>query len=89
MEFRPVFRPVRLKKYSIICLQDVHIQRLQGSYIKAEWGYNIYFSCLNNSSRGVMVLLNNNFEHKVERVNSDVNCNYIILDLNIDGKKSL
>ena len=84
-----VFRPVTLKKYSIICLQDVHIQRLQGSYIKAEWGYNIYFSCLNNSSRGVMVLLNNNFEHKVERVNSDVNCNYIILDQNIDGKKSL
>ena len=35
---RAVFRHVRLKKYNIICLQDVHIQRLQESYIKAEWG---------------------------------------------------
>ena len=84
---RAVFRHVRLKKYNIICLQDVHIQRLQESYIKAEWGYNIYFSCFNNSSRGVMILLNNNFEHKVERVNSDVNGNYIILDINIEGQK--
>ena len=84
---RAVFRLVRLKKYNIICLQDVHIQRLQESYIKAEWGYNIYFSCFNNNSRGVMILLNNNFEHKVERVNSDVNGNYIILDINIERQK--
>ena len=84
---RAVFRHVSLKKYNIICLQDVHIQRLQESYIKAEWGYYIYFSCFNNSSRGVMVLLNNNFKHKVERVNSDVNGNYIILDINIEGQK--
>ena len=82
-----VFRHVRLKKYNIICLQDLHIQRLQESYIKAEWGYNIYFSCFNNSSRGVMILLNNNFEHKVEFVNSDVKGNYIILDINIEGQK--
>ena len=75
---------MRLKKYNIICLQDVHIQRPQESYIKIELGYNIYFSCFNNSSRGVMVLLNNNFEHKVERGNSDVNGNYIILDINIE-----
>lgn len=84
---RSVFRHIRLKKYNIICLQDVHIQKLQESYIKSEWGYNIYFSCFNNSSRGVMVLLNNNFEHEVERVYSDINGNYIILDINIEGKK--
>ena len=78
---------MRLKKYNIICLQDVHIQRLQESYIKTEWGYNIYFSCFNNSSRGVTILLLNNFEHKVERVNSDVNGNYIILETNIEGQK--
>ena len=34
-----------------------------------------------------MVLLNTNFEHKVERVSSDVNGNYIILDINIEGEK--
>ena len=32
-----------------------------------------------------MILLNNNFEHKVENVISDVNGNYLILDINIEG----
>ena len=69
---RAVFRHVRSKKYNIVCLQDTHIQSQQESFIKAEWGNDdVYFSCYNSSSRGVMILLNNNFEHKVEKVNSD------------------
>ena len=50
-------------------------------------GIRCIFSCYNSSSRGVLILLNNNFEHKVEKVKSDPNGNYIILDINIDGKK--
>ena len=34
-----------------------------------------------------MTLLNNNFEYKVEKVISDINGNYIIFDINIEGKK--
>ena len=84
---RAVFRHVRMKKYNIVCLQDTHIQSQQESFIKAEWGNDdAYFSCYNSSSRGVMILLNNNFEHKVEQVNSDPNGNYLILDLKIDDK---
>ena len=30
-----------------------------------------------------MILMNNNFEYKVERVKTDKNGNYIILDVNI------
>ena len=84
---RALFRHVRAKKYNIVCLQDVHIQSQQESYVKAEWGNDAYFSCFNSSSRGVLILLNNNFEYKVEKINSDVNGNYIILDINIEGKK--
>ena len=83
---RALFRHVRAKKYNIVCLQDVHIQSQQESYVKAEWGNDAYFSCFNSSSRGVYILLNNNFEYKVEKINSDVNGNYIILDINIEGK---
>ena len=54
--------------------------------MKAGWGYHAYFSSFNSSSRGVMILLNNNFEHKVEKVISDVNGNYLILDINIEGR---
>ena len=84
---RAVFRHVRAKKYNIVCLQDVHIQSQQESYIKAEWGGDAYFSSFNSSSRGVMILINNNFEYKVEKVISDINGNYVILDINIEGKK--
>ena len=84
---RALFRHVRAKKYNIVCLQDVHIQSQQESYVKAEWGNDAYFSCFNSSSRGVLILLNNYFEYKVEKINSDVNGNYIILDINIEGKK--
>lgn len=83
---RAMFRHVRMKKYNIACLQDVHIQSQQEPHVKAEWGYDAYFSSFNSSSRGVMILLNNNFEHKVEKVISDVNGNYLILDINIEGR---
>ena len=36
---------------------------------------------------GVMILMNNNFEYKVERVKTDKNGNYIILDIIIQGKR--
>ena len=37
-------------------------------------------------SRGVLILLNNNFEQKVKKVKTDKNSNYIILDIEIQGK---
>ena len=54
--------------------------------MKVEWGYDGYFSSVNSSSRGVRILLNNNFEHKVEKVIFDVNGNYLLLDINIEGR---
>ena len=79
-----LFQYVRAKKCNIICLQDVHINDNLESFIKAEWGYDIFFSSYTTMSRGVMILLNNNFEQKVK---TDKNGNYIILDIEIPGKK--
>ena len=59
---------LELKKYNIICLQDVHVNQKLESFIKAERGYDIYFSSYTNMSRGVMVLMNNNFEQKMKRI---------------------
>ena len=33
------------------------------SYVKNEWGYSIFMSGLTNNKRGVMILLNNIFQH--------------------------
>lgn len=84
---RGLFRHVRSKGYNIICLQDVHITSSLESYITAEWGFKVYLSSFTSASRGVMVLLNNNFEHKVERVKIDQNGNFIVLDIIIQEKR--
>ena len=39
---RDLFQYIRSKKYNIACLQDVHTHRKMYSYVKSEWGYNIY-----------------------------------------------
>lgn len=84
---RDLFHYVRNKTYNIICLEDVHVNEKLEPFIKAEWGYDIYFSSYTTMSRGVMVLLNNNFEQKVKRIKTDKNGNYIILDMVIEDKE--
>lgn len=84
---RDLFQYIRAKKYNIACLQDVHINEKMESFIRAEWGYDIYFSSYTTMSRGVMILINNNFEQTVKRVKTDKNGNFIILDMIIQGKE--
>ena len=84
---RDLFQYFRVKNYNIICLQDVHINNNLESFIKAEWEYDAYFSSYTNMSRGVMVLINNNFEQTVKNIRTDKNGNYIILDTEIQGKE--
>ena len=40
-----------------------------------------------SNRRGVMILLNNNFDQQVENIKTDPNGNYIILNMTIQGKK--
>ena len=84
---RDLFQYFRVKNFNIICLQDVHINNNLESFIRAEWGYDAYFSSYTNMSRGVMVLINNNFEQTVKNIRTDKNGNYIILDMEIQGKE--
>ena len=70
---RDLFQYIRSKKYNIACLQDVHIDNNMFSHVKAEWGYNLVLSakpCI-NASRGVMILINNNFPCDIEQIFTD------------------
>ena len=84
---RDLFQYVRSKQYNIICLQDIHVNKNLESFIKAEWGYEAYFSSYTTNSRGVMTLINNNFEQKVKRIKTDENGNFMILDMVIEDKE--
>ena len=50
-------------------------------------GYNAYFSSYSTSSRGVMTLINNNFEQKIEQVKADKNGNYLLINITIQDRK--
>ena len=67
---RYLFQYVRSRKFNIVCLQDTHVNPKLDSFIKAEWGFDAYFSSYTTNSRGVMILINNNFVQKVNRVKS-------------------
>ena len=75
---RDLFQYVRSKQYNIICLQDTHVNKNLESFIKAEWGYEAYLSSYTTNSRGVMTLINNNFEQKVKTIKTDENGNFMI-----------
>ena len=86
---RDLFQYIRSKKYNIACLQDVHIDRNMYSYVKAEWGYNIILSAKEgtNASRGVMILINNNFSCDVGQIITDPDGNFVIMELKVLDKK--
>ena len=84
---RDVFHYLRKKKYDIICLQDVHLEEKMELYVKSEWGFRLYMSPYKRNSRGVVVLINNTFEHEIGRIKKDPNGNFIIIELTILGKK--
>ena len=76
-----IFHNVRKKKYNIVCLQDVHINRNLEPFVKAD------FSSYTTNSRGCMILMNNNFEQKENRIKTDKHDYYIILDMTLQGKQ--
>ena len=71
---RDVFHYVRHKKYDIICLQDVHLEKSMETYIQREWGYDIHMSPFLSNRRGVFTLINNTFEYNAGIVKKDPNC---------------
>ena len=73
------------KKFNKACLQDVHIDRNMYSYVKAKWGYNIILSAKEgiNASRGVRILINNNFFCDIGRFSTDPDGNFVIVELKL------
>ena len=78
---------LRQKKYSVYFLQDTHFSSKIEQQIRAEWGYECIFSSNNSRSRGVAILLNNNFDFKIEKTIKDSQGNYIILVMKTMGKQ--
>ena len=86
---RDVFQYLRQKKYSIYCLQDSHFNPKLEKYVEAVWGYKCLFSSFKSNSRGVAVLLANNFDFKINHVTHDKNGNFLIVQFTTMEKQIL
>ena len=67
-------------KASIVCLQDTHLTNKDLNSVKRIW-HECYVHGTKPNSRGVAILLNNNFEYHVHETNKDMEGNYIQLIL--------
>lgn len=83
---RDVFNYLRAMRGNIYCLQDTHLKESESDMIRAQWGYTCFLSGQRSDARGTAVLMNNNFEFKVQEFLPSVDGNSIILRLSIGDK---
>ena len=84
---KDVLNYLKQKQFSIYFLQDTHFLEKEELYIRSQWGYECYFNSFSSQSRGVAIMLNPNFEHKVMQVKRDNDGNKLILEISILNKK--
>lgn len=76
---KDVFGYIRDKKFNIYFLQDTHFTDKESKIIRSQWGYEAYFSNYSSQSRGVAILINNNFEFKLHSVEKDNAGNLLVV----------
>ena len=86
---RQLFHSFHLSKYNIFLLQETHSTTNCEQQWKNEWGGEIFFSHGTSNSRGVCILIKNNFSKAIHSYKSDNNGRYIILDIEINSLRLL
>ena len=77
---RDVLNYLRTLKYNIYCLQDTHFTKTDEPFIYSEWGYKCFFNNYNSQSRGLAILINNNFDFTLRSLDSDDSGNFLNLN---------
>ena len=77
---RETFRWLKMKKYGICFLQEVHCTKEKESLWTSEWSFTAFFSSFSSASAGVCILFNN------IRKFSGQEGRYIIIEMKIDNK---
>ena len=68
---------------NIVCLQDTHWVDKDERNIRAIWNNDCFIHGTRTNSRGVAILLANNFEYKINDNFKDTTGNVLVLDLTI------
>jgi len=84
-----VFFWLKQKKANMILLQESHSQKDKETVWNHEWGNTIIYSHGESNKKGVAILFDKNFEHKIHHTDTDPEGRYIILDIEINAERVL
>ena len=86
MKRRETFRWLKMKKYAVYFLEEVHCTKDKEHILSAEWGYSAIFSSFSSASAGVCVLFNNNFNFQILKSFSDQEGTFVMVDIKLESK---
>ena len=86
MKKRETFRWLKMKKYAVHFLQEVHCKKDKEHIWSAELGYSAIFSSFSSDSAGVCVLYNNNFNFQILKSFSDPERRFVMVDIKLENK---
>ena len=86
---KQLFHWLKLNKYSICLLQELHCQEHTFDIWKKEWGGEAFFSGNSSNSTGVGILVNSNFAYTVTDYNNLIEGRMQALKLSINEKDYL
>ena len=75
----------REEHINILCLQETHMKPEDTETIKKDWNIDFILSGETQNSGGVLIAIDNNFEHIKHKITIDEQGRYIILDMEIVG----
>ena len=84
---KDVFDYLRGKNAHIIMLQETHLKTQEENIVRAMWGYDCILNGESTNSNGVGIFFNTNFQYKIHKVTRDLEGKYIVLDIDIHGKR--
>ena len=84
---KDVFDYLRRQKAQILFLQETHFKTQSENFVRSLWGGECILSGASTNRKGVAVFFSNDFEYKIHRVQRDEDGCYIIVDIEILGKR--
>ena len=66
---------------NIVCLQDTHWVEKDIRKVKEIWGLECFISGAKTNSRGVAILLKNNFKYKINASTKDKEGNFVCINI--------
>ena len=81
---RSIFRWLHNQNNHFTFLQETYSSKDCAKTWEAEWGGKVFFSHSSINSKGVMIFVNPKVELKIQKVISDNNGRFIILDAMVD-----